>query len=720
MAPSRAPRPQARLLRTYGGLGGGRRRGSGRGARARVVAAPWFPARERRRLFSSSSSGLSAGSPSIGLRSGSSSPASAPDSDPDFEPDPTRGSPGTAPRGRRRLRADGPPAWVDATPVRPQVPGGDLEEEEDEEEAAKENRPHRHVTERSWRLRARGQRPGPPLCSTPGPPSEPPPPPSPHTPAGGRNGLSRSILAGLSPVGNPSPGPACKLSPAPGPLPEPEPAPGDSMATSRSLFSPVPEPPEEPRRRPRLRARKGAHKKAAKPALATPALPQSTARKACISGLSCARWKKTQPSQAGPRSEASQPPGQNAGVRGWAQRRASLSFHKKKMVAELQPPGSPVGSLLLDSFGTPGVTPWQTSSMYMLTPNKSLPVAELMLSDAEKVYRECQQEGPLAFGHYLSPDRIKSCEKIGEGVFGEVFRTVVENRLTALKVIAIEGQELVNGSPQKTFGEILPEIIISKELSLLSEEAPNRTEGFIGLFAARCVQGPYPEALLQAWDSFRSRRGSENQRPDFFGPGQLYVVLEFEFGGVDLEHMRKQLSSVAAAKSLLHQVTAALAVAEAALHFEHRDLHWGNVLVKRTSAKELGYTLNGQAGTIATHGIHVNIIDYTLSRLEKDGLVVFCDLSQERELFQGQGDYQFEMYRLMKKRTRNRWAQYQPYSNVLWLHYLADKVLKEMVFKKKVSTAPMRLVRQQIQAFYESALAFGSATELLQSHSLFR
>ncbi|KAM9033637.1 serine/threonine-protein kinase haspin-like [Sarcophilus harrisii] len=769
MAPSRAPRPQARLLRTYGGLGGGRRRGSGRGARARVVAAPWFsPARERRRLFSSSSSGLSAGSPSIGLRSGSSSPASAPDSDPDFEPGPAGGSPGTAPRARRRrrLRADGPPARGDATPVRPRGPGGDPEEEEEEEEAAKENRPHRHVTERSWRLRARGQRPGPPLCSTPGPPSEPPPPPSLHSPAGGRHGLSRSILAGLSPVGNPSPGPACNLSPGPAyspspgpacspspgqacspspgpacspspgpacnlspgpaynlspvPLQDPEPAPGDSMATSRSLFSPVPEPPEKPRRRPRLRARKGGNKKAAKLALATPALPQSTARKACISGLSCARWKKTQPSQEGPRSEASRPLGQKAGGRGWAQRRASLSFHKKKMVAELQPPGSPGGSLLLDSFGLPGGTSWQTSSMYMLTPNKSLPVAELMLSDAEKVYRECQQEGPLAFGHYLSPDRIKSCEKIGEGVFGEVFRTVVENRLTALKVIAIEGEELVNGSPQKTFGEILPEIIISKELSLLSEEAPNRTEGFIGLYAARCVQGAYPEALLQAWDSFHSRQGSENQRPDFFGPGQLYVVLEFEFGGVDLEHMRKQLSSVAAAKSLLHQVTAALAVAEAALHFEHRDLHWGNVLVKRTSAKELGYTLNGQAGTIATHGIHVNIIDYTLSRLEKDGLVVFCDLSQERELFQGQGDYQFEMYRLMKKRTRNRWAQYHPYSNVLWLHYLADKVLKEMVFKRKVSTGPMRLVRQQIQAFYESVLAFGSATELLQSHSLFR
>ncbi|XP_043830633.1 serine/threonine-protein kinase haspin [Dromiciops gliroides] len=516
---------------------------------------------------------------------------------------------------------------------------------------------------------------------------------------------ARSILAGLSPVRNLSPGP------------EPTPEAGDSSATSASLFSPVVEPPREPRRR--LRRRKAAQRARATPGLPLGpeqpprALPQSTARKACISGCSSARWKRSRAPQAQPSQAA-------AGARGWAQARASLSFHRKKVVAEPQPAGSPCSSLLLDSPGPSGGTPWQTSSMYVLTPDRSSSAAEMALSDAEKVFRECQQEGPLAFGHYLSPDRIQSCDKIGEGVFGEVDRTVAEDRTAALKVIAIEGRELVNGSPQKTFGEILPEIIISKELSLLSEESPNRTEGFIGLYGVRCVRGPYPDLLLRAWDAFRSRRGSENQRPDFFGPEQLYVVLEFEFGGTDLERMQKQLPSVATAKSLLHQVTAALAVAEAALRFEHRDLHWGNVLVRRTGAKELGYTLDGRAATIATQGIQVNIIDYTLSRLEKNGLVVFCDLSQEQELFRGWGDYQFEVYRLMKKRSRGDWAHFQPYSNVLWLHYLADKVLREMAFKKKATTAPMRQVRRQIRAFYESALGFNSATELLQSHSLFQ
>ncbi|XP_056662898.1 serine/threonine-protein kinase haspin [Monodelphis domestica] len=684
MAATLAPRSQVRLLRTYGGLGGGggggrRRRGLGRGARSRVAAAPWFsPPRERRRLFSSSSgSGLSAGSPGCEPASGCSSPTSAPESDPDFEPGPAWGDPGASRQGRRRrLR------------LRAKAPREDLEEEEEEAAeaaAAKENRPHPFVTERSWKLRSRGRRPGPPLCSTPGQgPEEKEPEPEPrpglHSPS---SCLVRSVLADLSPVRNLSPAPA-------------------GLGTSASLFSPAPAP---ARRRPRRRAAR-LPRDQERPRRAP---PDTIARKACISGCSSARW-----AGAGPRRFRA---------------RASLSFHKRKVVAELQPPGTPDSSfVLLDAPGTPGSAPWHSSSLYLLTPNPALPAAALapspaqdsVLSDADKVYQECQQEGPLAFDLYLAPHRIQSCEKIGEGVFGEVFRAVLAGRTTALKVIAIEGAQLVNGSPQKSFGEILAEIIISKELSLLAEEPLHRTEGFIALYASRCVRGSYPDLLLQAWDAFHRLRGSDNERPDFFGNEQLYVVLEFEFGGVDLEHMRKQLPSVAAAKSLLHQVTAALAVAEAALHFEHRDLHWGNVLVKRTSAKELGYTLNGQAATIATHGIHVNIIDYTLSRLEKDGLVVFCDISQEQELFQGEGDYQFDIYRLMKKRTRNRWAHYEPYSNVLWLHYLADKLLRETTFKRKASSAAMRQVKRQIEAFYQSVLAFDSATELLHKHSLFR
>ncbi|XP_010594812.2 serine/threonine-protein kinase haspin [Loxodonta africana] len=418
----------------------------------------------------------------------------------------------------------------------------------------------------------------------------------------------------------------------------------------------------------------------------------------------------------------------------WARTRASLSFHKKKIVTAV--PEVCSGSViaisssesLLSEYSHPPImnrtnsalSPWQSSSMYLLSPLKTLHIVDKKASDAEKVYGECNQEGPVPFSCCLSTEKLEHCEKIGEGVFGEVFQTITNDTPVALKVIAIEGRGLVNGSHQKTFEEILPEIIISKELSLLSDEAHNRTEGFIGLNSVHCVQGSYPPLLLRAWDHYNLTRGSANDRPDFFDEHQLFIVLEFEFGGTDLEQMRTKLSSMATAKSILHQITASLAVAEASLHFEHRDLHWGNVLLKKTNLKELHYTLNGKTGTIPTCGLHVNIIDYTLSRLERDGIVVFCDISMDEDLFTGEGDYQFEIYRLMRKENNNCWGEYHPYNNVLWLHYLTDKILKQVTFRHKNNTSAMRQVKREIQQFHKTMLNYSSATELLCQHSLFK
>lgn len=418
----------------------------------------------------------------------------------------------------------------------------------------------------------------------------------------------------------------------------------------------------------------------------------------------------------------------------WTKARASFSFHKKKMVTAVSEVcsshtiASSLSESLISEYSNPPVmnrtnsalSPWHCSSMYLLTPLKTLHVTDKKASDAEKVYRECNQEGPIPFSYCLSTEKLECCQKIGEGVFGEVFQTVANHTPVALKIIAIEGPDLVNGAHQKTFEEILPEIIISKELSLLSDEVCNRTEGFIGLNSVHCVQGSYPPLLLRAWDHYNSTKGSANDRPDFFEEDQLFIVLEFELGGVDLERMRTKLSSMATAKSILHQITASLAVAEASLHFEHRDLHWGNVLLKKTSLKELQYTLNGKTSTIPTRGIQVNIIDYTLSRLERDGIVVFCDISMDEDLFTGEGDYQFEIYRLMRKENNNCWGEYHPYNNVLWLHYLTDKILKQMTFKSRRNTPALKQMKRKIQDFYKTMLSFSSATDLLCQHSLFK
>ncbi|XP_045069851.1 serine/threonine-protein kinase haspin-like [Coregonus clupeaformis] len=199
---------------------------------------------------------------------------------------------------------------------------------------------------------------------------------------------------------------------------------------------------------------------------------------------------------------------------------------------------------------------------------------------------------------------------------------------------------------------------------------------------------------------------------------QLFLILEFGFGGGDLENSNGQLASLMVAKSVLHQVTAALAVAEQELCFEHRDLHWGNVLVRSTKEKEGSFLLNGTNHSLETRGVTVRIIDYSLSRLEIDGLTVSCDISEDEELFQGQGDYQFDIYRLMRQENSNMWGGYQPHSNVLWLHYLCSKLLT-MTYKGRGGRG-LKQARVDLQRFHDNVLTFRSASDVLHNCGLFQ
>ncbi|XP_018591191.2 uncharacterized protein haspin [Scleropages formosus] len=418
----------------------------------------------------------------------------------------------------------------------------------------------------------------------------------------------------------------------------------------------------------------------------------------------------------------------------WRKLKAALSVHKKKK-AFMTPRKLRLSHNLSSEVGlvdtnreltaSPPCTPFlqcMMSRLPMSTAGTPLGLCSYAedISDAEKVYHECQQEGPITFEQCIPLDKMKFCKKIGEGTFGEVFSTVNDSMETvALKIIPIEGDQKVNGEDQKTFGEILHEIIISKELSSLGARENNRTQGFIALNNLHCVQGSYPNLLLAAWDKFDKQRMSENDRPDFFPDDQLFLILEFEFGGCDLENLNCKLSSLAQAKSILHQVTIALAVAEQALCFEHRDLHWGNILVKNTTEKKGTYILNRVPHNFETNGVLVNIIDYSLSRLEIDGLTVSCDISADEELFMGQGDYQFDIYRKMREENNNSWSEYNPHTNVLWLHYLADKLL-HMNYKSKSLSKPMKVLKKNMTNFYHEVLGFKCAASVLEGSSLFK
>ncbi|CAB4004250.1 Serine threonine- kinase haspin, partial [Paramuricea clavata] len=333
-------------------------------------------------------------------------------------------------------------------------------------------------------------------------------------------------------------------------------------------------------------------------------------------------------------------------------------------------------------------------------------------SSMDNILVQCEQRTVLKFTDVLSPSVLAKCVKVGEGTFGEVYKTNDGVQDIALKVIPVEGNFTVNNEPQKSFEEMTPEIVISKELSKLGEcddvqNAAHVCSNFIKVKRVMLVQDSYPEKLLQEWDRWRTKHNCENERPDMFESDQYFVVFEFLNGGEDME--RFQFNSMDQALSVLQQVALSLSVAEESLLFEHRDLHWGNVLIKKTKCKEIHYKLCGEDIFVKSAGVFVSIIDFTLSRLTKDGTTVYCDLSKDPNIFKGKGDYQFQVYRLMRKANSNDWECHKPYSNVLWMRYLIDKVLNAKKYKKANNS-----IQRSIRTYLRQVLSYDSALEAVQ------
>lgn len=118
-----------------------------------------------------------------------------------------------------------------------------------------------------------------------------------------------------------------------------------------------------------------------------------------------------------------------------------------------------------------------------------------------------------------------------------MYKCPTTNKPIVLKIIPIEGDQLINGESQKRFDEILQEIVISMELSGLRHGLDYSTDGFVNVKRVTCIRGAYPEHLIDEWELYRDNRseGSDNDHPAVFLNDQLYVVFELCNGGKDLE-----------------------------------------------------------------------------------------------------------------------------------------------------------------------------------------
>ncbi|XP_023236360.1 uncharacterized protein PF11_0213-like isoform X2 [Centruroides sculpturatus] len=149
----------------------------------------------------------------------------------------------------------------------------------------------------------------------------------------------------------------------------------------------------------------------------------------------------------------------------------------------------------------------------------------------------CNQVAPLKFLEVITPEKLQHVEKIGEGLYGEVFCCNSEEKIV-YKIVPIEGVIVINGEHQKSFQEIMPEMLISLELSILLQSSSNVSPNFIQVNRISCVFGMYPEKLLQCWDKYAENRGTENDRPDCLPSDQLFIIFEFAYGGIDLESVK--------------------------------------------------------------------------------------------------------------------------------------------------------------------------------------
>ncbi|GJJ07172.1 hypothetical protein Clacol_001372 [Clathrus columnatus] len=309
---------------------------------------------------------------------------------------------------------------------------------------------------------------------------------------------------------------------------------------------------------------------------------------------------------------------------------------------------------------------------------------------------ECSQNAPHNFESFIEsfptneifgahPPARPAFRKLGEASYSEVF--VVGD--IVLKVIPLRNEiapQLANDDIDLPYEsdckDVLQEIIITRELG-------KKCPGFITLLRTFIVVGDYSPQLLALWDEYNSQKESENIRPDVFPKSQAYALVVLPNGGPDLESYRFPLKAAwRQACSVFWQTAKALAIAEESVSFEHRDLHWGQILVKSTGHSSPKRRSKQHEMLPMDHpllGISVTIIDMGLARMNaincKDKIywTPFDDV-----IFEGEGDdsielsdYQFDVYRMMKEvHSDGCWDKFRPVTNVMWLHYLLVKLLR--------------------------------------------
>jgi serine/threonine-protein kinase haspin len=365
-----------------------------------------------------------------------------------------------------------------------------------------------------------------------------------------------------------------------------------------------------------------------------------------------------------------------------------------------------------------------------------------------------EQRIPLAFDAWsdaLIPHF--SISKIAEASYSEVYRlSLLEDhptlssadesvlKLVALKPLSSDTDSNKTKAQQKREDNMSAIEDVVSEVRLLKRmtEIP----GFTNYRALHILQGRPSKPFVQAWKEWNKarRKGEKSEFPDpsrkaNYDENQYWAVIEMQDAGTDVEKLIEDeakdkasvdengLRSIWATWDIFWQTALAVAKGESAARFEHRDLHLGNICVRRKGddhielpdvhERKLGFT-----------NLETTIIDYTLSRADmtssprqtpqssssdssQDSVesvstdrdeeveVAYNPLQKQPQIFEGdaEDEYQYEIYRYMckivshqEKSELDPWRPYQPKTNLLWLHFVLHKLHETIVWPSDITT----------------------------------
>jgi serine/threonine-protein kinase haspin len=229
-------------------------------------------------------------------------------------------------------------------------------------------------------------------------------------------------------------------------------------------------------------------------------------------------------------------------------------------------------------------------------------------------------------------------------------------------------------------GDVLSEVKLLQNL--------NQIPGFTNFRDLTILQGRPSAAFSDAWKAWnKSRpRGKKSEFPDpskkaSYDDTQLWAIVEMQDAGTDCEKIMEHggLGSVWEVWDVFWGVCLSVAKAEETCHFEHRDLHMGNICVR--SSRAGGDVTNATVKDpirrkFRFSGLETTVIDYTLSRADilpssdrrssslslgtptspssnhsvDDADVAWLDLDKDPAIFEGDAseEYQYEIYRYMR------------------------------------------------------------------------